>query len=115
MNAHPEDILAPKAALKVADGDGFTVHGSQHKKNRNGEIRKVCRSLSHSECYGKVVACIKRSTKELGRPFNLPMVDVRYTVTEAHKGKPGNRPIPEPNQRQDLGKPNRPKGGRLKD
>ncbi len=33
MNAHPEDILAPKSTLNVADGDGFMLLGSQYKTN----------------------------------------------------------------------------------
>ena len=55
MNAHPEDILAPKAACKVADGDGFMPHGSQHKKNRK---RRDSEGLPEFE----VVACIMRNT-----------------------------------------------------
>jgi hypothetical protein len=91
MNAHPEDILAPKSAFNIADGDGFMLHGSQYKTNR---YRQGSEGLPGFE----VMACIKRNTLELGRPCNLLMVFVWYTVIEAHKGKPGNRPIPQPKQ-----------------
>jgi len=80
MHAHPEDLLAPKARVNVADGDGFMLHGSQHKKNR---YRRDSEGLPEFE----VVACIKRSTQELGRPCNFLLVFVRYTVALGTEGE----------------------------
>ena len=83
MNAHPEDILAPKARVKVADGDGFMLHGSQHKKNR---YWRDSEGLPEFE----VVACIKRSIQELGRPCDFLQVFVGYTVPLGTEGETDN-------------------------
>ena len=48
------------------------------------------------------MACRKRYVEELGRPHRLLCVrsiGEWYTATEAHKGKPGNRTMPEPQLR----------------
>ncbi len=79
----------------VADAEGFNVHRRQHMIIRVGEDVKVRRRP-------QAVACRKRYVEELGRPHRLlrvGSVGVRYTVSEAQEGKPGNGTMPEPKLR----------------
>ena len=66
-------------------------HRRQHRGTRTGEGVEVRRSP-------QAMACRKRCDAELGKPRMAPKqetekMNIRYTDTEALKGKPGNRTI----------------------
>jgi len=95
VTAHPEVLVQLRNKL-VADAEGFNAHRRLHKRIRLGEDVKVRRSP-------QAAACRKRYVEELGRPHRLLCVGSIgewYTATEAHKGKPGNRTMPEPQLRR---------------
>jgi hypothetical protein len=94
VTAHPE-VLGQLRDMLVADAEGINAHRRRHKSIRIGEDAKVRRSP-------QAAACRKRDAEELGRPHRLlrgGSVAGWYTAHEARKGKPGNRTMPEPEQR----------------
>ena len=57
--------FSPVMRFQDVDDDGFNVHGSQHRRHRNGKMQADPSGF-------EVVAWIQRSGLELGRPARPP-------------------------------------------